>query len=149
VDLVASRYILPYAFARMIRRAGKPEFFCLGYLPITMVELIRYKPKRRELIYTEKSFASDVGRFDKNRDPRAELERICEHYSQTERLFAIGSMAERLGLSYQVEHGLALLHEALQDEESAAAILAFICGHFEVPIPQEAGDGSSSGFAKA
>jgi hypothetical protein len=132
VDVVASEYVLPYAFSRIIRRAGKPEFFCLGYLPLTIEELVRYKPKRRELIYTVKSFASRVARFDRNRDPRAELERICDHYSQTDQMFPIANIAERFALSYQVMHGLALLREALQDKESAAIILSFIRRHFAI-----------------
>jgi len=130
VAQVASQYILPYAFARLIHRGGKPEFFCLACLPLTMRELQKRKPRRIELIYTEKLFAHDASCLDQTRDLKSQLLRICDHYSSTTHFFANETVARSFALSYQVLHGLALLKEALADAESSPLILRFLLTHF-------------------
>lgn len=123
-------YIVVYAFSRMIHRAGKPEFYCLSFLPFTVSEIQRMKLSRKERAFTQGSqaFSSDAI------DPRAssiseELKRVAGYLSEAHPGHLLGEgLFERSSLSFPVIDALTLLRVTLEDAESSAIIDKFYAG---------------------
>jgi hypothetical protein len=109
-------------FTRLIHRGGKPEFFCVARLSKTMDNIRALTPKKGELQYSAKSLSHDASAFDDKAHFVDEIQRVCHHYADTDRLFSGQEKTRRLRLSYQVLHGLALLQACLSDSESVEAL---------------------------
>jgi 8-oxo-dGTP pyrophosphatase MutT (NUDIX family) len=120
-SLVRGRMII-LGFTRLIHRGGKPEFFCVARLPQTMDSIRAVRPQFREGWYSDKSFPHDASAIDFKGSLKAELQRVCRHYSDTTRLFSDPERIRRYRLSYQLMHGLALLEASSCDSESLAAL---------------------------
>jgi hypothetical protein len=108
-ELIASK-VIAMAFARMLHRAGKPEFYCLGYIHARATEIMQRKPDR----YTDRVIRPEVGRVDlDSAHPTIDIARICGSYLDKE---------NELPMSYPLEHGLQLLLAACENERSAKII---------------------------
>jgi hypothetical protein len=110
---ISSR-IMVTGFARMLHRAGKPEFYCLARVAAPENEIRRRKPER----YVDRVFAADGKRANlRTGRPSAEISRVCNAYLASKR---------QIPLSYPLEHGLQLLIEACANERAAAVIDSFM-----------------------
>jgi hypothetical protein len=91
------------AFARMIHRGGKPEFFCLSRIGATAGELQTRKPER----YVESilPLPSGVDPVDWSLQPTQEIARVCSGYLQHSFEYKDKSVPQ----SYPLEHALKLV----------------------------------------
>ena len=101
------------AFSRMLHRAGKPEFYCVGLIGAAAEELYRRKPER----YYVKNLKiiSDVPAIDWTRQsPAREVHRVCT---------SLLEMKDQLiSLSHPLEHALMLLKDACEPGPAADAL---------------------------
>lgn len=120
-EAVARTELHVFAFARMLHRGGKPEFFCVARLPYTADEIHAAMPTRHETRFTQHSESASTRQIDMTKDIRAEIVRVCSHFSQaaTDRIDA-----QALKLSYPLHHALDLLAEALATPSPRAQALA-------------------------
>lgn len=110
--------VMVTGFARMLHRAGKPEFFCFGRIFATARKVYERKPER----YVDYVFAAAVEVANlKAVRPRDEVRRVCRAY-----LDQFLSRKDRYPLSYPLEHGLKLLIELCENESAGDALDRFI-----------------------
>jgi DNA-binding XRE family transcriptional regulator len=118
---IASK-VMVTGFARMLHRAGKPEFFCLGKIDAPSVEIVG---RSREL-YVQSVFpGGESANWD--RRPRDEIVRVCKSYLR--QTFRKGA-GERIPMSYPLEHGLKLLIEICQHKDAGPVIDDFILANW-------------------
>jgi hypothetical protein len=111
--------VVVFGFARMLHRAGKPEFFCLGKINATATEICDRKPER----YVECVLRSDVQHANfRTGKPSAEIRKVCSDYLDNR----IDEHGEHIPLSYPLEHALVLLIEVCDETESAGVIDRFM-----------------------
>jgi predicted nucleotidyltransferase len=114
-----SSKVMVIGFARMLHRAGKPEFFCLGWIAAPAHEIINRKPER----YVECVVKANVERANWNAGkPREEIIRVCQAYLNE----TIRYKGSRVPLSYPLGHGLSLLVEVCRDDYAAVVVDHFI-----------------------
>ncbi|WP_143597873.1 hypothetical protein [Thioclava sp. JM3] len=113
-----------YAFARMIHRGGKPEFFAIALLPYTMRQLSEMKVFGSERAYSIRTRASDGPPIEAGTDIRASIIQTCEFYSDERNIHKI--MQGAIALSYPLHHGLELLVEAAKDRQIGVEIADFV-----------------------
>lgn len=102
-------------FARMLHRAGKPEFYCLARIAAPADEILEREPER----YVDRVFPAPVGRANwRMGHPSAEISRMCRAYLAKEIV--------PIPFSYPFEHGLQLLVEVCADERAAAVVDSFM-----------------------
>jgi hypothetical protein len=120
-------HIVVYAFSRMIHRAGKPEFYCLSFLPFTVSDIQRMKLSRKERAFTEGSQAFSSDAIDHRASSiSAELKRVAGYLSEPHPGHLLGEgLFERSSLSFPVIDALTLLRVTLEDTESSAIIEKF------------------------
>ena len=118
---VASDNVHIYAFARMLHRGGKPEFFGVAHLPFTAAEVHALSPSQHERAFSKHSESARTESIDPHGDLRAEIIRICSTFSKAGHR-PLNEQA--LKLSYPLHHGLDLLHEAISAETEAARRLS-------------------------
>src|SRR5262249_43311689 len=115
--------IMVTGFVRMIHRAGKPEFYCIGRIGAPAHEIVERKRER----YVERVLTPDVACANWEAEhPSEEIHRICESYLRQR--FSRGTRI----LSYPLEHSLTLLIEACKDP-AAASVLDQFMRDAEVP----------------
>lgn len=121
---LAGASIHVYAFARMLHRGGKPEFYCVALLPFTAAQVHAARPTRHESRFSQHSESASARKIDAGKDIRSEIIRVCAHFSSGE----FHSLdAQALKLSYPLHHGLDLLGEALAaPSEPARGLTAFL-----------------------
>lgn len=127
-EAVARTELHVFAFARMLHRGGKPEFFCVARLPYTADEVHAAMPTRHENKFTQHSESASAQQIDMTKDIRTEIVRVCSHFSQA----ATGRIdAQALKLSYPLHHALDLLAEALATPSPRAqALTDFLAAGF-------------------
>ncbi|MDZ4067239.1 MAG: hypothetical protein U1E06_10395 [Tabrizicola sp.] len=120
---IASK-VMVTGFVRMLHRAGKPEFFCLGRIGAPSDEICNRKPER----YVESVFRAPVtcANWHVGR-PRDQIDRVCQDY--LEKIFRY--KGGRVPLSYPLEHALKLLIEACRDDRAAVVLDRFMQTDFE------------------
>jgi hypothetical protein len=128
----ARRHIHVFGFVRMLHRGGKPEFFCVARLPFTSQEVHAAMPTRHERRFTEHSESADATQMDVNGNIRAEVIRVCTHFSRA----AIDEIdPQRLKLSYPLHHALDLLAETVATANpQAQQLVDFLEGGLRSPI---------------
>jgi hypothetical protein len=111
--------IMVTGFVRMLHRAGKPEFFCLGRIAATSDEICKRRPDR----YVERILAADVeyANWQAGR-PKDEILRVCQAY--LDRMVRYDGL--RIPLSYPLEHALTLLIEVCRDDSAAVVLDRFM-----------------------
>jgi hypothetical protein len=119
-----SSKVMVTGFVRMLHRAGKPEFFCLGRISAPSYEIFQRRPER----YVECVLCADVECVSwRVSRPKDEILRVCRAY--LEKRFSDSVI--RIPLSYPLEHALMLLIEACQDNDAAAFLDDFMLDEFE------------------
>jgi hypothetical protein len=64
-------------FVRMLHRAGKPEFYCIGWIDAPAIELLRRKPER----FVERILSFDLECANWGAGPAtSEIDRVCRSY---------------------------------------------------------------------
>ncbi|BAR57660.1 hypothetical protein NK6_4493 [Bradyrhizobium diazoefficiens] len=115
--------VMVFGFARMLHRAGKPEFFLIGRIDALAQEIC----DRRKELYVQRVLTSGVEPLNwKSVHLAADLIRLCSDYLQRTYL---DSRAQRIGLSYPLEHSLRILIDVCRNEAAAFKIEAFLAGH--------------------
>jgi len=107
------------SFVRMLHRAGKPEFYCLGLLGATADKIRGRKPERyvEEVLKPEMAHAIwNIGR------PSSEIARVCQAYLDE----VLRHRQGRIPLSYPLEHALKLTIELCQDWQAGPVLDQFI-----------------------
>jgi hypothetical protein len=109
-DRIVPSKVRAIGFARMLHRAAKQEFYCLGYMDGTEAEIRDRKPER----YVAQVFSAEVGRVDfGSKHPTEDIIRICSAFLGKRTI---------VPLSYPLEHGLQLLLEACADGRTAQVL---------------------------
>jgi hypothetical protein len=123
--------VIVMGFARMLHRAGKPEFFCLGYIAETSDRIIERRPER----YVEYVMPAPVepARWSAGR-PRDEIARVCKDYLG--KTFNIEGI--QIAKSYPVEHALMLLVELCEEPRTAGVLDRFIGDTLKTELRSEA-----------
>jgi hypothetical protein len=113
--------VMVTGFVRILDRAGKPEFFCLGRVGALFSEICDRRPER----YVERVVAAGLKRADWHADrPAHEICRVCQDYLEESFTYR----GARIPLSYPLEHALRLLIEICQDSAAAAVVDEFMKG---------------------
>lgn len=111
--------VMVIGFARMLHRAGKPEFFCLGFIGASSAEICQRTPER----FVERVGEAGVGRANwRSGRARDEIARICGNYLSKQNVTP---------LSYPLEHALMILIDLCEDERAGSAIDEFIFRHIQ------------------
>jgi hypothetical protein len=117
-QLISSK-VMVTGFVRMLHRAGKPEFFCLGRIAAPSDEICNRRPER----YVERVLRADVESANwRAGRPKDEILRVCQDYLDK----AFFYRGDRIPLSYPLEHALKLLIEACRDDGAAAVLDRFM-----------------------
>jgi hypothetical protein len=119
-----SSKVMVTGFVRMLHRAGKPEFFCLGRIAAPADEICDRRPER----YVERVFHATVkcANWHAGR-PKDEIRRVCQDYLDKTFL----NKGKRIPLSYPLQHALMLLIEACNDECAAKILDNFMKSDFD------------------
>lgn len=114
-----SSSVMLTGFVRLLHRAGKPEFFCLGRIAAPAHEIRKRTPER----YVEEVLRSELACVNwEAARPTDEIVRVCQAYLKS--LFQHEGV--RIPLSYPLEHALKLLIEVCNDARLASVIDRFM-----------------------
>lgn len=114
--------VMVFGFARILHRAGKPEFFLIGKIDAVAQEIC----DRRKEQYVQRVLTSGVEPLNwKSAHLAGDLIRVCSDYLKRTYL---DSRAQRIGLSYPLEHSLRILIDVCRNEAAASKIEAFLAG---------------------
>lgn len=125
----AKNNIRIYGFARMIHRAGKPEFFCVATIPFTLREINQMGVSRAERHFTNRTQTNDGRPLDKTIDPAKEISRVCKFYSDKSNIEII--INSPIQLSYPLSHGLDLLSEAVMFDGVGDQLATFVAANLK------------------
>lgn len=129
----ARQHIHVFAFARMLHRGGKPEFFCVARLPFTSEQVHASMPTRHERRFTQRSESASAERVDSDGNIRSEIIRVCTHFSNA----GFDSIdPQRLKLSYPLHHALDLLATVMATSSPQAQHLTDFLGKWLKPPGQ-------------
>ena len=112
--------VMVTGFTRMVHRAGKPEFFCVGTIRATAAEIVA-RPVTDGFTYG--TLIGSLQPIRREKGVAAEISRICKEYLQINYQNSSGST---LPLSFVLEHQLKHLVEACGDPQQAQVISTFV-----------------------
>src|SRR5208337_686393 len=119
-----------FAFTRLIRKSGKPEFFAFGWIDAHAYKIVKRKHTWSEQRFTKKIQAYTEKRINPKHGPIAgQIREICRAYLDRAKL--------EWRMSYQLRHSLELLSEACGRETSADEINRFFSQFFPLELLAE------------
>jgi len=113
-----------YGFARMVHRAGKPEFFCVAAIPFTSTEINSFQVDKKEIPFTAKTINGELPKLDWDDNLAQNIPKICRFYSNPVNRDILISNTKALGLSYPLRHGLDMLADVMEENPEIANRLA-------------------------
>jgi hypothetical protein len=109
--------VMVTGFVRMLHRAGKPEFYCLGWIDAPAHVVRDRRPER----YVERVLdTATYANWDIDR-PRDGIRKVCRSYLDT-----VSQSGVHIPLSFPLEHSLRLLVAACDDSEVASVVDNFV-----------------------